>query len=202
MAEESTLPSPSRTNRPGLELDRLASGLGSATWIQRLTRRAVLASLERLETGRLELVDESARHAGHAGARPEGESHFGLTVVAAAFAGHGRLARQRMVYAALGDLMDGRVHALSIRALTPEDREVADGTLAAYCPFLKTTVYIPTNQVRYTRDDVLVFQCACEREVGHRPKEWLRDAEQPALAIPEQVKDDSRLARARQITSP
>jgi hypothetical protein len=88
------------------------------------------------------------------------------------------------------------------RALTPEDRELAEGTLSAYCPFLKTTVYIPTNQVRYTRDDVLTFECVCEREVGHRPKEWLRDTEQPALTNLEYVNEDGRRARAQQITSP
>jgi BolA protein len=74
-----------------------------------------------LEPERLELVDESARHVGHAGARPEGESHFRLTIVAEAFAGKSRLERQRLVYAALSDLMQSEVHALSIRALTPAE---------------------------------------------------------------------------------
>jgi BolA protein len=73
------------------------------------------------EPERLDLVDESARHVGHAGARPEGESHFRLEIVAEAFAGKGRLERQRLVYAALGELMQGEVHALSISALTPEE---------------------------------------------------------------------------------
>lgn len=72
---------------------------------------------------RLDLVDESARHAGHAGARPEGESHFRLTIVSDAFAGQGRIARQRMIYEALGDLMRSDVHALAITALTPEEAE-------------------------------------------------------------------------------
>jgi BolA family transcriptional regulator, general stress-responsive regulator len=69
----------------------------------------------------LELVDESARHAGHAGARPEGESHFRVAIVAEAFVGKSRLERQRLVYAALGDLMRSDVHALSISALTPAE---------------------------------------------------------------------------------
>jgi BolA family transcriptional regulator, general stress-responsive regulator len=73
------------------------------------------------EPERLDLVDESARHVGHAGARPEGESHFRLEIVAEAFAGKSRLERQRLVYAALGELMRGEVHALSISALTPEE---------------------------------------------------------------------------------
>ena len=68
---------------------------------------------------RLELVDESALHAGHAGARPEGESHFRLLVVSDRFENRGRLERQRMVYQILGDLMTTDIHALSIKALTP-----------------------------------------------------------------------------------
>jgi len=74
-----------------------------------------------LRPERIELVDDSHRHAGHAGARPEGESHFRLTVVAEAFAGKGRIERQRMVFAALGDLMRTDIHALSVTALTPEE---------------------------------------------------------------------------------
>ena len=68
---------------------------------------------------RLELVDESALHAGHAGARPEGESHFRLLVVSEKFENRGRIERQRLVYQALGDLMATDIHALSIKALTP-----------------------------------------------------------------------------------
>jgi BolA protein len=71
----------------------------------------------------LELSDESARHAGHAGARAEGESHFRLTIVAAAFAGKSRIERQRLVFAALGDLMQSDIHALSITALTPAEAD-------------------------------------------------------------------------------
>jgi BolA family transcriptional regulator, general stress-responsive regulator len=72
----------------------------------------------------LELVDDSARHAGHAGARPEGESHFRLTIVALAFAGRSRLERHRLVFAALGDLLQTDVHALAITALTPSEAGV------------------------------------------------------------------------------
>lgn len=78
---------------------------------QRLT--AALAPSE------LDLADESALHAGHAGARPEGESHFRLVIVSARFAGKNRLERQRMVFAALGDLMQTEIHALTITALAP-----------------------------------------------------------------------------------
>jgi BolA protein len=69
----------------------------------------------------LALVDQSAQHVGHAGARPEGESHFQLTIVAEAFEGKSRVERQRMVFVALGDLMQTDIHALSITALTPDE---------------------------------------------------------------------------------
>ena len=70
---------------------------------------------------RLEVEDDSARHAGHAGARPGGESHFNVTIVSAAFAGEPRLTRQRMVYRALSDELAGPVHALSVKALAPDE---------------------------------------------------------------------------------
>ena len=70
---------------------------------------------------RLELVDESDRHAGHIGARPEGETHFAVTIVSAAFAGMSRVARQRLVYAALAAELAGQVHALSLTTRTPEE---------------------------------------------------------------------------------
>jgi BolA protein len=70
---------------------------------------------------RLVVRDDSHRHAGHAGARPEGETHFHVEIVSAAFAGTGRVARQRRVYALLGDEMAGPVHALALVTLTPEE---------------------------------------------------------------------------------
>ncbi|MBM3524062.1 MAG: BolA family transcriptional regulator [Alphaproteobacteria bacterium] len=70
---------------------------------------------------RLEIVDDSHRHAGHAGARPEGETHFNVTIVSAAFAGIGRVERQRKVYAALADELRDRVHALQLRTLAPDE---------------------------------------------------------------------------------
>ena len=68
---------------------------------------------------RLEIVDDSDRHAGHEGAREGGESHFSITIESNAFAGLNRVARQRMVYAALTDELSGPVHALSVKALAP-----------------------------------------------------------------------------------
>ena len=81
-----------------------------------ITRRLTAA----LSPTRLELEDQSAHYIGHAGHDARGESHFALVIESPAFAGQSRVARQRMVYAALGDLMHARVHALTIRALAPE----------------------------------------------------------------------------------
>lgn len=81
---------------------------------------------EALHPARLEIEDDSARHAGHhheggIDARPGGESHFNLHVVSAAFEGKSRLERQRAVNALLAEELAGPVHALSIRARTPAE---------------------------------------------------------------------------------
>ncbi|MBA4794068.1 MAG: BolA family transcriptional regulator [Phenylobacterium sp.] len=68
---------------------------------------------------RLEIEDESSRHAGHAGSREGGESHFNVLIEAQAFAGAPKVARQRMVYRALAEELAGPVHALSVKALAP-----------------------------------------------------------------------------------
>jgi BolA protein len=78
--------------------------------------RERLAALEPLE---LELVDESEKHAGHAGARPGGNTHWRLSIVSRAFAGKPVVARHRMVYQALGELMQDPIHALAIEARAP-----------------------------------------------------------------------------------
>ena len=70
---------------------------------------------------RLDILDESHRHAGHAGARPEGETHFLVTIVSPVFAGKNRVARQRLVYRTLAEELATRVHALSLVTLTPEE---------------------------------------------------------------------------------
>lgn len=72
-----------------------------------------------LNPTRIELTDDSEQHRGHGGYNPEGESHFTLRIESAEFAGKNRVQRQRMIYVALGELMEGRVHALSIRATAP-----------------------------------------------------------------------------------
>jgi BolA protein len=68
---------------------------------------------------RLEIEDDSARHHGHAGAAPGGESHFNVVIEAQVFEGLGRVQRQRAVYAALAEELAGPVHALSLKALAP-----------------------------------------------------------------------------------
>ena len=70
---------------------------------------------------RLSVVDDSERHKGHAGHRPEGETHFNVEIVSAAFAGLSRVERQRKVYAALAEELAGPVHALSVAARSPEE---------------------------------------------------------------------------------
>jgi BolA protein len=77
---------------------------------------------------RLDIEDDSARHHGHAGASPGGESHFNVTIVARAFADLSRVQRQRAVYAALAEELAGPVHALSLKALAPgEPQPGSDG---------------------------------------------------------------------------
>ena len=72
-----------------------------------------------LSPSRLEVIDESHRHIGHAGAHPQGESHFRVKIVAEAFAGKSRVLRHRVVNETLADLLQTRVHALAIEAQAP-----------------------------------------------------------------------------------
>jgi BolA protein len=82
--------------------------------------QAMRVRLATLNPVALELQDESAQHAGHAGTRPSGGTHWQLTIVSDAFRGKTPVARHRMVYEALGDLMKRDIHALKIEALAPE----------------------------------------------------------------------------------
>jgi BolA protein len=79
--------------------------------------RARLAQLDPLH---IELIDESHKHAGHAGAR-EGGGHYVLHIVSARFAGNNTVARHRMIYSALGDMMKREIHALTIQANAPDE---------------------------------------------------------------------------------
>ncbi len=82
--------------------------------------QSIRERLAALKPVRLDLRDESAQHAGHAGARPSGGSHWQLTIVSEVFRGASGVSRHRMVYEALGDLMKRDIHALKIEALAPE----------------------------------------------------------------------------------
>ena len=79
--------------------------------------------LDRLDSAfpgaKVELVDDSEKHLGHGGYNPAGESHFTLNIESPDFAGKSRVERQRMIHAALGELVGNRVHALSIKAKAP-----------------------------------------------------------------------------------
>ncbi len=83
-------------------------------------RAALQAALAPVQ---LEIRDDSQRHAKHAGAQ-DGRGHFHVEIVSDAFAGLAPLARHRAVYAALGELMTTDIHALSMRARTPEEAAV------------------------------------------------------------------------------
>ncbi|MDA8230430.1 MAG: BolA family transcriptional regulator [Magnetospirillum sp.] len=87
---------------------------------------SVRATIERklaggLAPSRLAVIDESHRHAGHAGHHPDGESHFHIEIVAEAFVGKSRVERHRMVNALLAEELAGRVHAMALTTLTPDE---------------------------------------------------------------------------------
>jgi BolA family transcriptional regulator, general stress-responsive regulator len=84
------------------------------------TAEVMKERLARLDPVSLEIVDESSRHAGHEGAK-SGGGHYRLTIVSGQFAGQPVQARHRMVYDALGALMRKEIHALAIKASTPEE---------------------------------------------------------------------------------
>jgi BolA protein len=83
-----------------------------------ITRRLT----EALDPTHLQVIDDSEKHRGHGGYNPDaGESHFTVEIESAAFAGMSRVARQRAVNHALADLLEERVHALAIKARTPDE---------------------------------------------------------------------------------
>lgn len=85
----------------------------------RMKDRITARLQEALAPVSLEVIDESAMHAGHAGARPGGESHFRVRIVSASFVGESRLARHRRVNAALAAELAESIHALAIDARAP-----------------------------------------------------------------------------------
>lgn len=74
---------------------------------------------------KLEIIDDSSKHAGHSGADPRGESHFSVLVVSKKFEGENRVDRQRLVYIALDQLLKDRVHALALKTMTPAEYAAA-----------------------------------------------------------------------------
>jgi len=84
--------------------------------------RTLLAAA--LATDRIELIDDSHRHAGHAGAR-DGRGHYRVHIVSGKFAGLRSLQRHQLVYQSLGDMMQTDIHALNIVAQTPEESQSA-----------------------------------------------------------------------------
>ena len=70
---------------------------------------------------RMNIIDESHLHAGHVGARPEGETHFRIDIVSPAFGGISRVERQRMIYRVLAEELSDRVHALALQVRTPQE---------------------------------------------------------------------------------
>jgi BolA protein len=82
---------------------------------------AIRERLQALEPESLDLVDESEQHRGHAGYREGGNTHWRLAIVSPRFAGKPTVARHRMVYQALGELMQHPIHALAITARSPEE---------------------------------------------------------------------------------
>lgn len=87
------------------------------TYAERIKNKVTAA----LQPSRLEIVDDSASHHGHAGHNPDGggETHFNVTIESAVFAGQSRVARQRVVYGLLADELKERVHALSLKLAAP-----------------------------------------------------------------------------------
>jgi stress-induced morphogen len=83
---------------------------------------AIVEALQLLKPTKLDLVDNSYQHAGHAGNDMDGESHFDLTVVASAFEGLNLVKRHQLIYMVLGDIMP-QIHALQIQSLTPTEAE-------------------------------------------------------------------------------
>lgn len=101
--------------------ERLAGEASNLTFAA-ISGWRVRSEIDRLKhTHDLVIIDDSAKHAGHAGAKPGGETHFTVKIVSDAFAGKNAVARHRMVYAALKPLLDEGLHALAIEAKAPTE---------------------------------------------------------------------------------
>jgi BolA protein len=82
--------------------------------------QAIRALLESLDPLSVDIIDESHKHAGHAGSR-DGAGHYRLQIVTTKFIGKNTMARHRMIYSALDGMMKSEIHALNIQALTPDE---------------------------------------------------------------------------------
>lgn len=85
------------------------------------TQKLVNKIRNNIQASDIELIDDSARHAGHAGSRPGGATHYKLKVVSDAFAGLSRIERHRLIYTILADELRDHIHALNIEAKTPQE---------------------------------------------------------------------------------
>ena len=94
--------------------------MNSLTYKERLRQKLEAA----LAPVNMEIIDDSARHVGHAGHDPRGETHFKLNIVSAAFTGLSTIARHRLVYGAISEEINERVHAVNIIAKTPEETQL------------------------------------------------------------------------------
>ena len=102
--------------RPASSVRSAPSGTSSASLEETIRER-----LRPLTPSAIDLADDSAEHAGHAEATRHGGGHFSLTVVSEAFVGQSRVRRHQSVYSLLSDLIPRRIHALSLRTLTPDE---------------------------------------------------------------------------------
>ena len=87
------------------------------------TTDLIRQKLAALEPEKIDIIDDSARHAGHAGARGGG-GHYSVTIVSCQFSGKTAIGRHRLVYDALRELMHKDIHALSVKAYTPEESDL------------------------------------------------------------------------------
>lgn len=107
------------------------AGLKDANTTKSASVRTIDMIRERLSTlspGTLEIYDDSHEHAGHAGAKESGGGHFQVLLVSDQFEGKNQVARHRLVYRAVSDLMPGKIHALAIRAYTLSELEGSNGS--------------------------------------------------------------------------
>lgn len=90
------------------------------------TKEKIIERLGELEATRIDIVDESEKHSGHAGARDGG--HYLMTIVSNRFSGQGTMARHRLIYGLLSDMMKGEIHALALKTYTSDEYQLKHPT--------------------------------------------------------------------------